>query len=650
MKKSNRWLALLLAGMLLLTTACGTAPDKTNPDTTTPSTTDTPNKDAAPSTDSGTDSQSGTSQESNPYGLVYAEDQTLRTIYNVEASTLHPYTGDGSAGTWQAISNLTEGLQTVDQYGNFIPGLAESIEISEDELVYTYHLRQGLQWVDYKGNEMCELTADDFVTAAQFICDPANAASAVSYYDGIIAGATAILAGDTTDMSTLGYKALDKYTVEITLERQVPYFDGYGGHFLPMCTSLYEELGPSYGMDNESLYYIGPYRLTSFDPQSQRVYEKNYSYWDADNVHIEKVIATYNAEASTLAPELFNRGEIDQAKIGTSILSEWMTNPDTKDITIPGQPDGTYMYYYLFNYVPNFGDDAAKAKWIAAVDNENFRQSLYWGLDRVKAKMAQEPYNPELFLSNTITPVSWCSVDGVDFTEIEPLAEITHRENWGFDSSKALEYRDKAVEELTAQGITFPIEIYLPYDPSTQNLDMETQVVKQQLEELLGTDYITISIETGPSTGFLDAVRRAGNYGMLKSRNGAAEYDPEKWVIAFDRNNTWCFLDKATGPNVKALADEYLALLDAAKAITTNSMERYQAFAEAEAFLIGHALVIPVCADSTGYMVTKLNPLEGMHNTDGSFKYYHLLAEPLTVEQYDQIYADWLEARAASRK
>ena len=101
---------------------------------------------------------------------------------------------------------------------------------------------------------------------------------------------------------------------------------------------------------------------------------------------------------------------------------------------------------------------------------------------------------------------------------------------------------------------------------------------------------------------------------------------------------------------MKALADEYLAMLDAAKAITTNSMERYQAFAEAEAFLIDHALVIPVCADSTGYMVTKLNPLEGMHNTDGSFKYYHLLAEPLTVEQYNQIYADWLAAREESRK
>ena len=442
MKRRNRWMAFMLAGLMLLAAACGAKPNSTD------GTNGSPNPSDGLDSNAGAQNPVDSNPQNNPYGLVYAEDQTLNTVYNMEASTLHPYTGDGSAGTWVAISNLTEGLQTVDQYGNFIPGLAESIEISEDELVYTYHLRKGLQWVDWEGNEMCELTAQDFVTAAQFICDPANAASAASYYDGIISGATAILSGEA-DMSTLGFKALDEYTVEITLERQVPYFDGYGGHFLPMCTSLYEELGASYGMDNESLYYIGPYRLTSFDPQSQRVYEKNYSYWDADNVHIEKVIATYNAEAATLAPELFSRGEIDQAKIGTDILSERMANPDTKNITIPGQPDGTYMYYYLFNFVPNFGDDAAKAKWITVVDNENFRQSLYWGLDRVKAKMAQEPYNPELFLSNTITPVSWCSVDGVDFTEIEPLAEITHRENWGFDAGKALEYRDKAVEELT---------------------------------------------------------------------------------------------------------------------------------------------------------------------------------------------------------
>lgn len=586
----------------------------------------------------------------NPYGLVYAEDQTLHTVYNLEASTLHPYKGDSSAGTWVAISNLTEGLQTVDQYGNYIPGLAESIEISEDELTYTYHIRQGVHWVDWEGNEKDELTAQDFVTAAQYVCTPANAAGSVDYYDGIVKGATAILSGEETDMDALGVKALDDYTLEITLEQQVPYFGDYGGHFLPMCTALYEELGDSYGMDNESLYYIGPYRLTEFDPQSQRVYEKNYSYWDADNVHIEKVIATYNAEASTLAPELFRRGEIDQAKISADIVSEWLSSDETANITIPGQPDGTYMYYYLFNYKPAFGTEAEQEKWNAVVDNENFRQSIFYALDRVKAKMAQEPYDPELFLSNSITPVGWCSVDGVDFTEIGPMKEITHRENWGFDPDKAIEYRDKAIEELTAAGISFPIEIYLPYDPTTMNLDMETQVVKQQLEELLGTDYITIQIETGPSTGFLDSVRRAGNYGMLKSRNGAAEFDPEKWTIAFEKGSNWCFLDQAAGPNVKAQADEYEALLEKARAITTNSMERYEAFAEAEAYLINHALVIPVSADSTGYMVTKLNPLEGMHNTDGSYKYYHLLAEPLTVEQYDQIYADWLVAREESRK
>ena len=178
-----------------------------------------------------------------PHGIKYAADQTLHLVYSTEAETLHPYSGSNGAGTWQAISNLVEGLQSVDQYGNFVPGLAESYTVSGDDLVYTYKIRQGVHWVDWEGNEKDELTAEDFVTAARYICDPANASGAVSYYDGIIAGATALLGGETTDMETLGFKATDTYTLEITLEKPVTYFYGYGGHFIPVPTSMFNELG-----------------------------------------------------------------------------------------------------------------------------------------------------------------------------------------------------------------------------------------------------------------------------------------------------------------------------------------------------------------------------------------------------------------------
>ncbi len=586
----------------------------------------------------------------NPYGLVYAEDQTLHIIYTTEASSLHPFKGDSSAGTWEAVSNLTEGLETTDQYGNFIPGLAESIDISEDEMVYTYHLRQGLHWVDWEGNEKDPLTAQDFVTSAQYICNPANAAGGVPYFDDVIAGATELLSGEETDMSTLGFKALDDYTVEVTLAHPLPYFKGYGEHFLPMCTSLVEELGDNYGMDNESLYYIGPYRLTSFEPQAERIYEKNNSYYDADNVHIEKIIATYNAESSALAPEMFRRGEVDMASLGSDIITDWLNSEDTKDIVIPGQPDSTYMYFYAFNFWPQFDEQYDPDTWNKAIDNENFRQSLYWGIDRVKAKMAQEPLNPEAFLSNTICAKQWATVDGIDYTEMEPIAEYANRPNWGFDPDKALEYRDKAVEELTAEGVTFPIKVYMPYNPTVSGWAEEIQVIKQQLTDLFGADYLDITIEAGPSTGFLDSVRRSGKYAFMKCNTGTTIHDPEAWTTVTDRGGNWTFLDQASGPNVSKLVEEYYELLDYAKTITSNSVERYEAFAAAEAFLIEHALVIPFHSDTTGYTVTRLNPFEGIHNTDGKYKYYHVLAEPLTTEQYNQIYADWLVAREESIK
>ena len=623
MKKNKRWLAFLLAGVLLLATACG-----------------------AKSNSSG----GGDGVTEGPHGIKYAEDQTLHLVYSTEAETLHPYSGSNTAGTWQAISNLCEGLTSVDQYGNFVPGLAESHEVSSDDLVYTYHIRKGVHWVDWEGKEKDELTAQDFVTAARYVCDPDNASGAAYYYQDIVAGATALLAGETTDMETLGVKAIDDYTLEITLEKPVPYFYGYGGHIIPVPTALFEELGPNYGMDQESLYYIGPYRLVEFEPQMSRAYEKNNSYWDADNVHIQRVEMTYNAEADTLSPELFKRGEVDETTIGANIVTEWMNGADTKDITLPPQPDPTYTYYYGFCYTPNFDAEYNPDVWVKAIDNENFRQSLYWGLDRMKARMATMPYNTENFLVTTITPVQWCTMDGTDYTEMDPLAEITHRDNFSFDEAKALEYKEKAMAELSAEGVEFPIKVYMPYNPASSGWDQEIQVVKQQLEDLLGTDYLEITIEAGPSTGFLADVRRTGKYGFMKLNNGASDYDPQAWTVAFSEDNSWTFLDKAVGPNVQALAKQYLELLNKAKAITSLSAERYQAFAEAEKFLLEHALVIPFTADSTGYVATKVNPLEKMHNSDGGWKYARVMAEPMTIEQYDACYEDWLAAREASRK
>lgn len=113
----------------------------------------------------------------------------------------------------------------------------------------------------------------------------------------------------------------------------------------------------------------------------------------------------------------------------------------------------------------------------------------------------------------------------MDYTKCGGLADLTEF----FDEAKAKEYRDAAIEELTAQGVTFPIKVQLPYNPSSTDWDKQCQVLKQQLEGVLndGTDFIDIIITAGPSDSFLSAVRRNGKFEFLLCNWGADYSDPE---------------------------------------------------------------------------------------------------------------------------
>ncbi|MBR4994271.1 MAG: hypothetical protein IKY04_08495, partial [Lachnospiraceae bacterium] len=149
--------------------------------------------------------------------------------------------------------------------------------------------------------------------------------------------------------------------------------------------------------------------------------------------------------------------------------------------------------------------------------------------------------------------------------------------------------------------------------------------------------------------------------------NGANEGDPCSWVKAFVDGANWNFMGdvlyddivpttertgskSADNADLQDLVSQYYELLDAAKAITVKSQERYDAFAKAENFLINHAFVIPYAKDTYGYHVTRTNPFEQITGQDGRYKYMHVLEEPLTQEQYVALYADWQEKQAESLK
>ena len=349
---------------------------------------------------------------------------------------------------------------------------------------------------------------------------------------------------------------------------------------------------------------------------------KNENYWDAANVHIERIEQSYNAEAGTLSPTMFLNGEVDYTAVSSDLLTEWLANPDTAKMVTPTVVTTNYTYYYGFNFEPMFDAQYEPDNWRLAVNNENFRQSIYHGLDRIRALQVAYPNNAKDLINNTITPKGFVKSETKDYTLYGDLAVFTEGDS--FNESLALEFKAKAVEELTAAGAKFPVKILMQYNGSS-DWAKECVVLKQQLEGLLGSDYIEIVINNFGSQNFLSGTRRCGNYAMQKLNGGADYMDPETWIWMTDVGNNYTFaidttdrFEKTTkSPETVAIVNEYLSMLDTARGETMDVDARYTAFANAEAFYLSHAMLIPLSATGGTYEATKLNPFEGTYSSCG---------------------------------
>ena len=555
--------------------------------------------------------------------FAQAEDPvTYTTLYSSEVTTLN-YLVTSTTSEFAIAANVIDTLVEYDQYGRMHPSLAESWESSEDGLTWTFHLRDDAVWVDGNGEYYADVTANDFVAAAKYILDAQNASSTANLlYDTCgIAGAKAYYMGTTTpeegeepapkmDWDTVGVKAVDEHTIQYTLEQPLPYFLSMLTYvnFMPVNEQFLTEKGDQFGLatGNDTLLYCGAYYISEFKPQETRVLTKNEKNWDAANVHIDQIIDKYNKEASTVSPELFLRGEVDSASLSAELIADWLSDPEKAAMIHPSRLTSYYSYFYTFNFDPQFDAADEPDDWRIAVNNENFRQSIVSAFNRVKAKTLIDAENPENLLYNTITPPAFVDYNGTDYINMGDLAAITAKSVDTFDKEAALAYKEAAMPELTAAGASFPVKVLLLYNPtsSDNNSAEEAQIVEQQLEDVLGTDYIDVVIEAGPSTSYLSA-RRTGMYGMMNCNWGPDYADPLTYTEPFAVDNNYCYVDKATDTE---MISEYYALVDAAKSITDDLEARYLAFAKAEAYLIDHACVIPFGYGSGGYTASLLDP------------------------------------------
>lgn len=201
---------------------------------------------------------------------------------------------------------LFEGLYNQDAEGNVVPGVALSHDLSEDGTVYTFHLRPEAKWSNGE-----PVTAGDFVYAWQRAANP-ETASPYSWYLELmkLQGAAEVIAGEAAP-DTLGVKAIDDHTLEVTLTSPIPYFPQMVTHTTtyPVPQAVIEEFGDQWTQPG-NMVGNGAYVLSERVPQERLTMVKNDNYWDAANTIIDTV-TFYVIQDEGQALTRWESGEVD---------------------------------------------------------------------------------------------------------------------------------------------------------------------------------------------------------------------------------------------------------------------------------------------------------------------------------------------------
>lgn len=321
-----------------------------------------------------------------------------------EPETLDP-SKNTAADAATYITHIFEGLMKLDSENNVVEAAAESYEVSEDGLVYTFTLRDNAKWSDGT-----PLKAEDFVYSWQRLVDPMTA-SDYNYIIDMVKNANEIMAGEL-DKSELGIKALDEKTVEITLNVATPYFleiCAFPTTF-PLREDIVEADTDTWYQDPSTYIGNGGYVLEEWNHQSNIVLVKNENYHDVESLGPDKINFQLMEDKNTILAS-FENGEI---LFGDDVPTEEIERMKDNGLYIKGQL-GTY--FYVFNLENEALKDVKVRKALSlAIDRNYLVESVAKG-----GQLPADTYVP-VGLSDVETTTEfhdvankWYSVDPADY-------------------------------------------------------------------------------------------------------------------------------------------------------------------------------------------------------------------------------------------
>lgn len=477
-----------------------------------------------------------------------------------EIPTLDSAHAHDSVG-FSTLNNLKEGLYRGDENHEPQLALAEEHDISEDETVHTFTLREA------KWSNGDDVTAKDFEFAWKRTFEVSGHYSDM-FVTANVKNAQAIL-DEEKEPEELGVEAKDDHTLVVTLESPNPLFKQLLTFptFFPQNGAMVEEAGEQYGTEADKLLFNGAFVLDSWEHDKGWVMKKNPDYWDADNVGLEEVNVSVVKETST-AVNLWETGELDRIELSSSYVDEYESDDS---FFVEERPSIVFMRV-------NHNHEAFQ--------NAAIRQAMDMSIE--KEGLTDTILNDGSKPLNSLIPndFSFSPEDNEDFRSI----------NGDFNEGSLEDAQSlwkQGLSELGEESLSMKLTV--SDDEAHQKA---AEYVKDQLENNL--DGLEIEIKKVPFEARLEQ-EKAVDYDMVISTWGPDYNDPMTFLDMWITNGSANRMDFSD--------DNYDELINQARK-ETDDKERYDLLLEAEQKLMNDMHIIPLFQDADAVLMRE--NIEGM--------------------------------------
>lgn len=542
---------------------------------------------------SGTSSSAGTSSASSDSGDSSAAEEgetatggsggTLNMRNTMEPTSLNTLLAT-YAYDFTPINAMIECLYRDDENDVPQPAGAETVDISDDKLVYTFHLREDATWSN--GDPV---VATDYEFAWQQALNP-KVASDYAYMLYFIHNAQPYFNGEV-EWSEVGVKVIDDYTLEVTLDNPLPYATDLFAFptLAPINQKFYEEVGADkYATDAEYFCCNGMYELTEWSHNSQIVFQKREDYWNADAVGPDTIVYKIITDSQAGLNSYLSR-EIDYTDLDSG---EVVQQAEAAGFEVGVKPARS-SYYLIVNTEDEF------------MSNQNLRLALAYSID--KQALVDTVYQNDNQPMTSFTPPAIMGANESSFQEAL-VAERGEMYPGNGDLEKAQEYLQAALEELGCTAADLTLSIDCADDSLRRNC---ATFLQEQWRQNLGLENIAVN---SMQTKQVSANRQSGDYCM--SLGG---WSP-------DYNDAINFLDLWVtdgGNNDSFWSNEEYDNLIAQATAEADEEVRQQYLFDAEEILAAEMPVIPLYWQCQNYSYNKDKIVDGAIITANQTTFYY---------------------------